>query len=171
MKLSKQKFDTLTLAGTWNATTPEEQQFQALQAELRKMKQATHPNNRLQSSKTNKTSQTLKDPHNHDEKVIWYEKPNWKFTAPPIRYLKNPREATFKGKTSQFWWCSEETGGKCNGKWRTQKPQECKGTSKRANKKNPNPNNDNPKKKTKSEKAKLRVARAVAAIKNDSDSE
>ena len=122
------------------------------------MKQATHPDNRFQRSKTKKTSQTLKEPHNHDKKVRWYEKPNWKFTAPPIRYLKNSREATFKGKTSHFWWCSEETGGKFNGTWRTHKPQEFKGKSKRANKKNPNPNNDNPKNKTNREKAKLRVA-------------
>ena len=36
-------------------------------------------------------------------------------------------ERTWKTKT--FHYCCEETGGKCDGKWRVHKPSECKGLS------------------------------------------
>ena len=40
----------------------------------------------------------------------------------------NPRE-TKSYASNTYYWCGEETGGKCNGRWRVHRPSECQGVA------------------------------------------
>ena len=53
--------------------------------------------------------------------------PAWMKFKPDPANLTKPRE--WNGKS--WWWCSPETGGKCDGKYRAHKPSECWGTAKK----------------------------------------
>ena len=52
-------------------------------------------------------------------------KPRWlkQNESPPQEYLFRPR--TWNER--KWYWCSQETQGKCGGKWRCHKPSDCKG--------------------------------------------
>jgi hypothetical protein len=47
----------------------------------------------------------------------------------PKNIKPSPTSKIMKHKGAPRHWCCTETGGKCGGKWRKQKPTECKGTA------------------------------------------
>lgn len=51
----------------------------------------------------------------------------WMTTKPPKDKLLKPRMQDGK----EWWWCSEETGGKCQGIYRRHKPADCRGVAKK----------------------------------------
>lgn len=61
------------------------------------------------------------------------ERPKWlsDHVKPKEESIKEPR----KWNNAKWYWCGDETGGKCGGKWRTHKPSECKGLGKPASEK------------------------------------
>jgi hypothetical protein len=52
-------------------------------------------------------------------------------TEKPAWFNKEPSEAKLKKSkpwnNKIWWWCSPKTGGKCDGKYRINKPSECEG--------------------------------------------
>jgi hypothetical protein len=59
-----------------------------------------------------------------------------KYPPDPDWLAKNikptPADKVAHHKGSPWYWCSPETGGKCEGCWHKHKPKECKGTARKA---------------------------------------
>ena len=104
MKHAAEKYKTLLQKGLWNAPDKNEEKILALQSEIRKLKRKGTP--------AGKDTATGRAP-----------KPSWFDQKPGTAELRKPRE--WNGKT--WWYCHPDTGGKCDGKNRLQKPFECKG--------------------------------------------
>ena len=67
---------------------------------------------------------------------------------------KKPR----KYNNKKWYWCCPETGGKCNGVWRTHKPEDCRGAMHKPNQSKKRTNGEN----TKDNRA-LKLAKALTA--------
>ena len=63
-----------------------------------------------------------KDSKDGKKKKQKKEKPKWMYQRPKDEDLKKPRE--WNG--IKWWYCSPDTGGKCQGVYRVHKPSECK---------------------------------------------
>jgi hypothetical protein len=92
------------------------------------------------------------------------EKPTWleQHIKPKSDAIKKSRE----WNNVIWYWCSEETNGKCGGKWRTHKLQDCKGLAAKA----PRTKVKKEKKAGKRKADALRVATANQALLSDQDS-
>jgi hypothetical protein len=60
------------------------------------------------------------------------EKPEWLQDHCKPQKSSMQKYRTWNG--SKWYWCDPETGGKCDGKWRTHKPKDCKGLATKAGK-------------------------------------
>ena len=152
MGLASNKYKTLVLQKRWNAPTAQQEQIQALQTQLKKLKQARKVGAHRQKS----TQHNKKDEKKRAREETKEELPRWMFERPKDGDLKKVK----KYKNKEWWYCSSETGGKCDGMYRRHKPSGCKGTGK------PNP--------YKGEKTpkKLKVQQAMTnAAKDDSGEE
>jgi hypothetical protein len=159
MLLAKNKFTLLSDAGRYNMPSAEEEKILALQAELKQVskkwnkdKKGKKPEDTVSKEKGNS-----KDKDNKKRP----EKPNWMSEKPKEENLKKSR--SWNGK--DWWYCSSETGGKCEGHWRVHKPSKCEGKSfKFSGEKH---QKDEPK--AKSSSKKLKLASAISAIQDGSD--
>ena len=113
MDLADKKYKTLKITGAWNAPSQQEEKILALTAEIEKIKRR-----RLVPLKDTKTDE------GKDDKISSVRKPKWlqQNESPPQEYLFRPR--TWNER--KWYWCGQETQGKCGGKWRCHKPSECK---------------------------------------------
>jgi hypothetical protein len=164
MIAAKNKYDTMVEKGIWNAPTAEEK-IVALEAKLEST--VKNLNKKVSAEFGKKTTEggKGKKQKSGDHPKKW---------PPPKKGDK--KKVKFKGH--MWYWCSKETGGKCE-KWRAHKPKECKGTAApptEANKRKREVGGGDEKKKVKFAK-KLKVARAYvakiekeAAAANSSDS-
>jgi hypothetical protein len=145
------KYEQLKVLKLWDAPSEEEEKLLAMQVQL----------NRLTSKKSDKGDSKAKG----DGKGKSSKKPKAReIVADPEWLAKNikPDSAhkTMMHKGSPWHWCSQESGGKCGGKWRKHKPEECKGISKRELE--GKSNGEDPK--------KLKMAKALQAVEEDNDS-
>lgn len=113
MNYALTKFKLLKEAGEWKQPTEEEKTILALKAQVSSFEKAMGKrkvaakakNDRKHSFKNSKKDdrpKEMKSPPDDVNKVV-----NW------------------RGRP--WYWCSKETGGKCEGKWRAHSPKECKG--------------------------------------------
>ena len=131
MNYADTKYRQLKDKNTWEAPSAEEEKILALKAKLKKMEKRG-------------IKGTTKDDRNKTPVKKVQEKPKWSLKKPEGD-LKKPRE--YNGK--KWYWCSSETGGKCDGKYRIHKPSDCQGRAfvpKITKDKNENANNQNAKK-------------------------
>ena len=121
MDLADKKYKTLKITGVWNAPSQQEEKILALTAEIEKIKR------RRVVQKDTKTDKR------QEEKITSVRKPKWlqQNESPPQEYLYRP--CTWNKR--KWYWCSQETQGKCGGKWRCHKPSECKGKAFKSNEK------------------------------------
>ena len=117
MTMAENKYRTLKAEGTWTLKSAQEEQIIALEASVARLKKGykqklrgsskdKQPHKRGRSRKKQAVREKLKieeKPHNIKEPVM------------------------FEG--NKWWWCSKETGGKCDGKLRKHKPKDCKGSA------------------------------------------
>ena len=111
MSLADNKYKTLKVKGTWNAPSQEEEKILALKTEIDNLKRFRKETPSAPPGTPRKQPAGRKD------------KPEW--------LLKNKAPSDVN-ETRQFdnhawYYCCEQLGGKCNGKWRQHKPSECKG--------------------------------------------
>lgn len=125
MQQAEKKYKILVTTQKWEAPTAVDEQLMALQAKIADMK------SRYENKKKRKPGDTKPDEgrgkrQKYDKNK---KKPEWleKHKPPAKQKMKEPR--TWNG--TKWYWCSKETGGKCDGKWRAHKPQECKGTARK----------------------------------------
>ena len=117
MTFADNKYKTLVQNETWNAPDANEEKILALQVELKKLK--------AQKGKSNKTNKQAPKKREKNPKV------KVKNNRLPDFFGKKPKKGdemkpkTWKGKL--WYFCGEETGGKCAGLWRRHKPSKCEG--------------------------------------------
>jgi hypothetical protein len=122
MLMAETKFKTLVASSKWEAPTEQDTQLLALTAELKQT------NERFNKYKQGK--KTRWHPQDQDEET---NKPGddhglekgWK-TKQPAKALLNK---SVKALGREWYWCSKDTGGKCDGVFRCHKPSECHGTA------------------------------------------
>lgn len=123
MNLANERFKTLKATEEWNSPSAEQEQIIALTAEIatlkKKAKKGTSDGNKGHGGSSGNGGNSGRTGNNQKRK------------AKPQELRKPPKEG--KEKVPIYWnnrtwhWCSEATGGKCNGVWRCHKPSECEG--------------------------------------------
>ncbi len=162
MNLTKNKFTLLKEAGRYNMPSAEEEKILALQAELKQVSKQWKKGNKSEKTESKKKVEWKdKDKNKGTSTKKKAEKPGWMSEKPKDADLRKSKP--WNGK--DWWYCSEETGGKCDGHWRVHKPSKCEG---RAHKfKDGKLQSDSTKDKSSSKKLKL--AQAISAIQDGSD--
>jgi hypothetical protein len=117
MMAAKNKFDAMKEKGTWNAPTAEEK-IVALEAKFDSTVKSLNKKVSFEMGKKGGKGKSADRGRKSDLKSDDHPK-KW----PPPK-AGDKKEANFKGHT--WYWCSKETGGKCE-KWRAHKPNECRG--------------------------------------------
>lgn len=123
------RWETLTDKEMWNAPSQEEEQMMVMRTELEELKA------KKKVSPQGDLLKTLKE--RVQKKMLGLKKkqaPKYKgksFKEDPEWLAKsekpNPLTKVMQHRNKAWHWCSPETGGKCNGKWRVHKPSEYKG--------------------------------------------
>ena len=114
MDLPDKIYKNLKLNDTWNVPSEQEEKILALIVKVAKLRKT--------SSKTSNPNPTPRVPRTYQK-----DKPEWLFknTKPPPDKKNNAH--TWNERP--WYWCSPETGGQCEGKWRAHQQVEYKGTS------------------------------------------
>lgn len=111
----------------WEKQSDSKREILALRAEVKSIKKTSGRSTKALSPSGPPKSGKLrtKTPKKVTSDVKRPEKPAW------LRdHIKPKGEALKKGRewnSIMWYWCAEETNGKCGGKWRTHKPKDCKG--------------------------------------------
>ena len=119
MTLTANKYKNMMIQNQWEAPSPHDTTIQALQTKVeklqRELKQAPKPmqQKNLQPQKK-KEGQSVKP-----------QRPKWLVNneKPQTRQLSRTR--MWNG--NKWYWCSKETGGKCEGRWVCHTPTSCEG--------------------------------------------
>ena len=122
MQLADNKFRLLKERDEWDAPSAEEEKLLALEAEIERLKKGKK---RKSEAKEQKGSSNNKRNNNKSSKNKGMDKPSWMFKRPSDDELHKPRK--WNGK--DWWYCGNETGGKCDGEYRRHKPQDCRGNA------------------------------------------
>jgi hypothetical protein len=162
MNLTKNKFTLLKEAGRYNMPSAEEEKILALQAELKQAsKQWKKKSDKTETKKKVEWKDKDKDKGTGTKKKA--DKPGWMAEKPKEENLRKSKSWNNK----DWYWCSSDTGGKCEGHWRVHKPSECEGRSHKfvAKHQSGAPAQD------KSSSKKLKLAHAISAIQDGTDEE
>ena len=159
MNLAANKYKTLLQKGKWNAPTPEQEEIQALQAQLKNLKKAAKKAGSRRGDPKHSKGSGKSGKDKSSGKAQRKELPEWMNKAPPKAELKKSK--MWQGK--EWWWCHPDTGGKCDGVYRRHKPSECKGMQKKTKR---NDAGEQPKEEA---KKKARIAAAMAAVASEDD--
>ena len=153
----------------WEQQSESKKDILALRTEVNTLKKGKGKDRKAGTESTKNSAETKgkKSGHKGQRKARTTdkpEKPTWleQHIKPKSDAMKKSRE----WNNALWYWCGEETKGKCDGKWRTHKPQECKGLAKKETR-------SKTKKEKKAGKRKadaLRVATANEALLSEQDS-
>jgi hypothetical protein len=114
MDKCENKFRNLTKEKEWAIEGRQEDKILALQAQIKRLEK--------KQGKKRGHKDTAKKPNKKKGKGT----PGGKGEVDTDRKPRDPtKPVTIKGK--QWWWCSKDTGGKCDGKLRRHNPKDCKG--------------------------------------------
>jgi hypothetical protein len=153
MNTALNKYKLLKESGEWKEPSETEKTILALTAEVRRL-----------TAKNQKKDKNFRPDHGKLNNEKGKEKPSeLKYQTPPKDFTK-----MIKWKGLEYRWCSKETGGKCDGKWRAHHPSKCLGADYLKKRKAEQESDDhkagNANKKAKHFKKKEPVLRAVAAL-------
>lgn len=150
MNLANERYKTLKATEEWNAPTAEEEQIIALKAEVANLKKK-----KVAFEKGSKST-------SGGDKA---RKPKPEHLKKPPKSGKEKDPVQWNNRT--WYWCAEETGGKCGGHWRCHKPSDCEGKAHKFEKKRKSDDKGNQKKGG----GGLRLAKAMAALVGDDEGE
>jgi hypothetical protein len=120
MNCAEIKYTGLVEQGQWEQTN-DDKNIVALTAQVKRLTQQI----RNKKGEGKKTKSKVDRKRGDRKPSARKTDPEWlrNQVAPAGDRLTKPRP--FNGKI--WWWCSKETSGKCDGKWRLHKPSDCKG--------------------------------------------
>ena len=112
MELAQNKYKILVDKDEWEAPSKEEKNIVALETKFTRLEKQV---------KQGRKPSPKNDPKKPPKQPL--VKPNWLKDNVKPRDPSKPRE--WNGR--MYYWCHEETGGKCDGVWHTHKPKKCWG--------------------------------------------
>ena len=137
MTLTANKYKNMMIQNQWEAPSPHDATIQALQSKVEKLQR--------ELKRTPKTMQQ-KNPHLQKKKEGQSAKPQHpKWLANNKKPQSGQLSRTRMWNGNKWYWCSKETGGKCEGHWVRHSPASCEGKAfkgfkkKRMVKEAPNP--------------------------------
>jgi hypothetical protein len=160
MEQADNKFKLLKEGGIWNAPSEQEEKILALQSELKNLKKRKPDGGK---GKPKPTVKSGKKPFKKKTPAEQPEKPSWFYKEPKADEMSKPKMWNDK----PWYYCSKQTGGKCDGQYRRHKPADCEG---RAHKFEPKEKGAKPEKEINDER-KLKLAKAYQATLQISDNE
>ena len=163
MQLADNKYRLLKERDEWDAPSAEEEKIMALQVAVDNLTKKRKSRKEMEASEGNRERQVRNRSNKPKSKKQNPSKPDWMFRRPPEEDLDKPR----KWNGNDWWYCHPDTGGKCDGKYRRHKPDECEGRS-FANRFNKNKEKDSNKgDQEKDAEKRLKVAEALTTVVND----
>ena len=153
----------------WELQSQNKKDILALRTEINTLKKSQGKGRKGESAKPSTDTKSKKSGNKGQRKAKTTEKPEkpkWleQHTKPKSDAMNKSRE----WNSALWYWCGEETKGKCGGKWRTHKPKECKGLANKETK--PKNKKEKDLKAGKRKADALRVATANEALLSDQDS-
>lgn len=112
----------------WELQSESKRDILALRTEVKSLKKTKERNTSVERNSTGSPKgKKTGDKGQHKGSAGKPEKPTWleNHLKPKSDALKTGRE----WNNTMWYWCGEETKGKCGGKWRTHKAKDCKGLS------------------------------------------
>jgi hypothetical protein len=117
MTFMLKRWEVLADKGQWDAPSQEEERLMVMQTELENLK--------MEKSQVGKMVRAVKKMGKATKSCNYAPDPDWL-----VKNIKRtPADKVAHHKRSPWYWCSPETGGKCEGCWHKHKPKECKGTA------------------------------------------
>ena len=163
MQLADNKYRLLKEREEWDAPSAEEEKIMALQAAVENLTKNKRKRREYADEENGSSRSTKKQSGRAKGKKQNPPKPSWIFRRPPEDELLKPR----KWNGNDWWYCHQDTGGRCDGQYRRHKPKDCEGKAFRGcfgnTKTNSNKKSENPEDAEK----KLKVAEALTTIVND----
>jgi hypothetical protein len=143
MNKMSMRYKQLVVQKMWDAPREEGEKIMAMQAQINRY--APKKRNAAEKNETGKESkkQSAKKGRAPD--------PDWlanNIKPDPVNTIKMHR-------TAPWYYCCQETGGKCGGQWRKHKPTDCKGISQREQERTANEGSSN---------KKLKIMKALQAV-------
>ena len=158
MLLADTKYKTLVQKRQWNALSKEEEKIVALQVQLKEVEKKLQKKRKdLGEDESKKKQKKRKDP----------EFPDWFTIEPSEDKLNEPR----KWNGAKWWYCSQKTGGKCDGIYRRHHPSKCKGLAKTATTAQTTTDSTSSDKDSGKHDKRVKLSKALAAIQEISDGE
>ena len=119
MTLTANKYKNMMIQNQWEAPSPHGAMIQALQTKVeklqRELKRAPKPmQQKSKQPQTKKEGQTVKP-----------QRPKWLVNYEKPQPGQLTRTRMWNG--NKWFWCSKETGGKCEGRWVWHSPSSCEG--------------------------------------------
>ena len=119
MTLTANKYKNMMIQNQWEAPSPHDATIQALQTKVeklqRELKRAPKP-----------TQQKSKQPQTKKERQTGKpQRPKWLTNNEKPQSGQLTRTRMWNG--NKWYWCSKETGGKCEGRWVRHAPSSCEG--------------------------------------------
>ena len=161
MQLADNKYRLLKERDEWDAPTAEEEKIMALQAAVENLTRKSKKRKNTEPKSSDKTG-NLKNKRNNKQKGKNQNppKPSWMFQRPPEAELHKPR--SWNG--NEWWFCDPDTGGKCDGKYRRHKPQDCEGRAFKGNSNNKRNEAEGKDATSHNAEGKLKVAEALSTV-------
>ena len=117
MTLTANKYKNMMIQNQWEAPPPHDATIQALESKVEKLQP--------ELKRAPKVSQQ-KNPHKKKEdQSTKPQRPKWLTNNEKPQKVQLTRTRVWNG--NKWYWCSMETGGKCEGHWVCHPPASCKG--------------------------------------------
>ena len=163
MTLTANKYKNMMIQNQWEAPSPHDATIQALESKVEKIQQELkHAPKQQQQKNPHKKKEGQSTKPQHPKWLTNNEKPQ-KGQLSHIRMWNG----------NKWYWCSKETGGKCEGQWVRHPPESCKGKAFRGfNKKwtrKYTPKQEKTEKKIRREERNRRLTVAFATTSNEAD--
>ena len=166
MQLADNKYRLLKGRDEWDAPTAEEEKIMALQAAVESLTRNSKKRKTTKPKSSDKTGNSKKQGNRQRGKNQNPPKPNWMFQRPPEGELHKPRN--WNG--NEWWFCDPDTGGKCDGKYRRHKPQDCEGRAFKGKFNNKRKGDEEKGSTAQNTEKRLKVAEALeTVVNNESD--
>ena len=123
MNMASNKHKNLKLKGKWNAPSEQEEKILTLEAKVKSLQNKEKRNSG--GGGGGKGKQKAESDSNPKDKKRRKKKPDWLENDTPPKHEHIHQTRQWNGR--DCCWCIEETGGKCEGKWRTHLPSKCEG--------------------------------------------
>ena len=165
MQLADNKYRLLKEREEWDAPSAEEEKIIALEAAVESLTKNRNKRKANSDGEDGPSRKPKKQAGKGKGKKQNPPKPSWMFERPPEDELHNPR----KWNGNDWWYCHQDTGGKCDGKYRRHKPKDCEGKAFRGRFGNLKNSTSKGSEHNNNDEKRLKIAEALTTIVNEQD--